>query len=51
MEHSPFEKLVAAQLVKKFLAFYGNRRFITLFRRARYWSLSVLILSFSEYKF
>jgi hypothetical protein len=33
------EKLVT-QLVKKFLAFYGTRRFIAGFRRVRYWSLS-----------
>jgi len=34
-----FEKLSASQLVKKFLAFYGNRRFITVFTRARHLSL------------
>jgi hypothetical protein len=34
------EKLTIAQLVKKFLAFYGNRSFITAFTRVRYWSLS-----------
>jgi len=28
------EKLTGSQLVKKFLAFCGNRRFITVFTRA-----------------
>jgi len=30
------EKLTGSQLVKKFSAFYGNRRFITAFTRARH---------------
>jgi len=30
------EKLAGSQLVKKFPAFYGNRRFITAFTRARH---------------
>jgi len=34
------EKLTVTQLVKKFLVFYGTRRFITVFTRARHWSLS-----------
>jgi hypothetical protein len=34
------EKLTATQLVKKFTAFYGNRRFITVLKTARHWSLS-----------
>ena len=34
-----FEKLAGLQLVKKFPAFYGTRRFITAFTRAR--SLSI----------
>jgi hypothetical protein len=34
------EKLIITQLVKKLLAFYGTRRFITVFKRARHWSLS-----------
>ena len=34
------EKLTGSQLVKKFPAFYGNRRFITAFTRARHLSLS-----------
>jgi len=34
------EKLTVTQLVKKFLAFYGTRRFITVFKRIRHWSLS-----------
>ena len=31
MEQSPLEKLAGSQLVKKFPAFYGARRFIALF--------------------
>jgi hypothetical protein len=34
------EKLIFVQLVKKFPSFYGTRRFITMFTRARHWSLS-----------
>jgi hypothetical protein len=34
------EKLIVTQLVKKFPAFYGTWRFITVFTRARHWSLS-----------
>jgi hypothetical protein len=34
------EKLTVSQLVKKFPAFYGTRRFITAFTRARHLSLS-----------
>jgi hypothetical protein len=34
------EKLTGFQLVKKFLAFYGTRRFITTFTSARHLSLS-----------
>jgi hypothetical protein len=34
------EKLIAAQLVKNILAFYGARRLITVFTKARHWSLS-----------
>ena len=34
------EKLIPSQLVKKFPAFYGTRRFITAFTRARNLSLS-----------
>jgi len=34
------EKLTGSQLVKKFLAFCGTRRFITVFTRARHLSLS-----------
>jgi hypothetical protein len=40
MEKSPFEKLIGSQLVKKFPAFYGTRRFITAFTNARHLSLS-----------
>jgi hypothetical protein len=35
-----FEKLTVSQLVKKFSAFYGTRRFMTAFTRARHLSLS-----------
>jgi hypothetical protein len=34
------EKLTGSQLVKKFTAFYGTRRFITAFTSARQLSLS-----------
>jgi len=34
------EKLTVTQLVRKFPAFYAVRRFITMFTRARHWSLS-----------
>jgi hypothetical protein len=34
------EKLIGPQLVKKFPAFYGTRRFITAFTRAHHLSLS-----------
>jgi hypothetical protein len=34
------EKLTGPQLVEKFPAFYGTRRFITTFTRARHLSLS-----------
>jgi hypothetical protein len=34
------EKLPTVQLLKNFWAFYGTRRFITLFTRALRWSLS-----------
>jgi hypothetical protein len=34
------EKLTVTQLVKKFPAFYGTRRFITVFTRSSHWSLS-----------
>jgi len=32
---SRLEKIIGAQIVKKFLAFYGTQRFITAFTRAR----------------
>jgi hypothetical protein len=34
------EKLIGSQIVKKFPAFYGTRKFITAFRSARHLSLS-----------
>jgi hypothetical protein len=33
------ENLIVTDLVKKLPTFYGNRRFITVFTRARHWSL------------
>jgi len=44
MEQNPSWKLTVSQLVKKFPAFYGTRRFITGFTRARHLSLSVVML-------
>jgi hypothetical protein len=36
-----FEKLIVTQVVKKISYFlYGTRRFITVFTKARYWTLS-----------
>ena len=40
MEQSVLEKLTGMQLVKKFPAFHGTRRFITAFTSARHLSLS-----------
>jgi len=34
MDQVLLEKLVVTQLVKKFLAFYGTQKFITVFARA-----------------
>jgi len=34
------EKLTVTQLVKKYFDFYGTRRLIIVFRRARHWSFS-----------
>jgi len=34
MEQNPFEKLIVPQLVKKYPAFYGIQRFITMFTKA-----------------
>jgi hypothetical protein len=34
------EKLIVTQLVKKFPVFYETQKFITVFSRARHWSLS-----------
>jgi hypothetical protein len=36
------EKLAGRQLVKKYPSFYGTRRFITAFTRARHPSLSTI---------
>jgi hypothetical protein len=32
------EKLIVTHLMREFSAFYGTRRFITMFTRARHWS-------------
>jgi hypothetical protein len=37
---SHLKNLTVAEVVKKFPAFYGTRRFITLFGRTRHWDLS-----------
>jgi hypothetical protein len=34
------EKLIVSQVVNTFPAFYGTRRFFTVFTRARHWSVS-----------
>ena len=34
MEQIPFQKITVAQLVKKFPAVYGTRRFITMFKNS-----------------
>jgi len=39
MSRVRLEKLIVTQLLKKFPAFYGTPRFITLFTTARHWSL------------
>jgi prolipoprotein diacylglyceryltransferase len=33
------EKLIVAQVVKRFLSFYGTRRFIIEFTKASHWNL------------
>jgi hypothetical protein len=40
MKQGLLEKLTVSQLVKKFPAFYGTRKFITAFTKARHLSLS-----------
>jgi hypothetical protein len=40
MELSLLEKLPIVQALKKFPAFYGTKRFITVFTRVIHWSLS-----------
>jgi hypothetical protein len=39
VELSPLEKPPVVQLLKKFSAFYGTQRFITVFTEALHWSL------------
>jgi hypothetical protein len=39
MELSLLEKLPIVQLLKNFPAFYGTRRFSTVFARALHWSI------------
>jgi hypothetical protein len=36
----PYDKTIFARLLKKFLAFYGTGRFITVFTKAHRWTLS-----------
>jgi hypothetical protein len=40
MELALLEKLPIVQLLKKFPAFYGTRKCITVYTRALHWSLS-----------
>jgi len=40
MKYSNFEKLKVPQLIKKFPAFHGIQRFITVVTAVRHWSLS-----------
>jgi len=40
LDGAVLEQLIVTQLVKKSHAFYGNRRFITVFTRTRNWCLS-----------
>jgi hypothetical protein len=40
MELSPSSEAAIVQLLKNFSAFYGTRKFITVFTRALHWSLS-----------
>lgn len=35
LEQSPFEKLIAAHLIKKFPTFHGPHRIVSVFRKAR----------------
>ena len=50
---SVLEKLTGSQLVKKFPAFYGTRRFITAFTKARYpslfWARSIQSLRLTQF--
>jgi hypothetical protein len=41
MEQSPSKELIVAELVNKFLAFRGTRRFITVYSSFRHISLSL----------
>jgi hypothetical protein len=38
MEQSPSSELIVAQLVRKFLSFYGPRNFIRVFKRDHHWA-------------
>jgi len=40
MDRALLEKLIGSQIVKKFPAFHGTRKFITAFTSARHLSLS-----------
>jgi hypothetical protein len=35
-----YDKLIVIQMLNKFSAFFGSRRFITVFTRVSHWSLS-----------
>jgi len=39
MEQSPFRKRIVTYLIKKFPAFHRTWKFITVFTRARHWTL------------
>jgi hypothetical protein len=40
MEEDLLEKLIVAQMVKEFPTFYGTLMIITVFTRARHWTLT-----------
>jgi hypothetical protein len=39
MDQNLIEKLIVAQLVEKFPAFYGTGMFISMFTKIRHWTL------------
>jgi hypothetical protein len=48
MKQSILEKLIVAKLFKKFPAFYGTRKFITVFTKAHHVSLSIYLWLYSH---